>query len=488
MSQIQKTLLSLVVLVAGAAGVGFYAYQGVHQADQKKAAQKDLEERLFAPDRVERSVDGGARADFVRLVVTAQGETTVLEREPGGPWRITAPIQAKVDALVVDGVVSQLQTARFKASLEGEATDAELEKYGLAKPRFSVEAEALVDGQKKTAKLEGGVENPFDGSIFMRRDGSRKIQVAEGGVRWSLAKTTFDLREKAIFTFDEATTTRFSLKSAANDWSFEKRDDTLWHFTRPEDALADTVSVTGLFGALRGERATAFVSDVSPASRTALGFDTPLSRVVVESGGKSVTFTLAAPQGDAGEGLYAMREDGDERLIAQVAATARNTMDRNIAELRDRSVIPFARQKVTKLVFKGRERTVAVEREPGSQSIEGWKVTAPKPGPARAYKVANALWMLSAVKAGEVISEKPDASSFERFGLDDKAARIVTLSGEKGVLAELRIGRAVDGKQGFSYAVGTRRVIVEIDASRLNELPWDVEELLDVPGDAGPPK
>lgn len=485
MSQIQKTLLSLVVLLAVAGGVGLYAYQGVHQADQKKAAQKDLEERLFAPDRAERSVDGGARADFVRLVVTAQGETTVLEREPGGPWRITAPIQAKVDALVVDGVVSQLQTARFKASLEGEATDAELEKYGLAKPVFSVEAEAVVDGQKKTAKLEGGVENPFDGSIFMRRDGSRKVQVAEGGVRWSLAKTTFDLRDKALLSFDEAATTRVSLKSGANDWSFEKRDDTLWHFSRPEDTLADTVSVTGLFAALRGERATAFVTDLSAASRTALGFDQPLARVVIEAGGKTITLTLAQPAGDAGDVLYAMREDGDERLIGQVAATARNAMDRNIGELRDRSLIPFAKQLVTKIAFKGREGTVVVERAPDSQSVEGWKVTSPKPGPAKAYKVANALWMLSAVKAGETISEKPDASSFERFGLDEKNARVITLSGEKGVLGELKIGRAVDGKQGASYAIGTRKVIVEIDASRLNELPWNVDDLLDLPADAG---
>jgi hypothetical protein len=485
MNQIQKTLLSLVVLLAVAGGVGFYAYQGVHQADQKKAAQKDLEERLFAPDRAERSVDGGARAEFVRLVVTAQGERTVLEREPGGEWRITEPIRAGVDALVVDGVVSQLQTARFKASIDGEATDAELEKYGLAKPVFAVEAEALVDGVKKASKLEGGVENPFDGSIFMRRDGSRKVQVAEGGVRWSLAKTTFDLRDKGLYAFDEQAVTRVTLKSDANDWSFEKRDDKLWHFTRPEDTLADTVSVNSLLSALRGERATAFVADTSPKSLEALGFTRPLARLTVETGGRSLTFTLAQPPGDAGEVFYGLRQEGEDRLVGQVAASARNAMDRNLVELRDRSVIPFAKQLVTKIVFKGREHTVVAEREPGSQSVEAWKVTAPKPGPAKAYKLASAMWLLSAIKAGETISEKPDASSFERFGLDEKSARVITLFGEKGVLAELKIGRAVDNKQGFSYALGTRKVIVEIDASKFNELPWTPDDLLDVPQDGG---
>jgi hypothetical protein len=485
MNQVQKTLLSLLVLLLAAAGVGFYAYQGVHRADQQKAAQKDLEERLFAPDRAERSVDGGARAEFVRLVVTAQGERTVLERESGGEWRITQPLEARVDALVVDGVVSQLQTARFKASLDGEATDAELEKYGLARPVFSVEAEAIVDGARKRSKLEGGIENPFDGSIFMRRDGSRKVQIAEGGVRWSLAKTTFDLREKAIFSFDDQAVTRVTLKSGGNDWSLEKRDDKLWHVTRPEDTLADTLSVTSLLSALRAERATSFATDTSPAALEALGFSKPLARVVVETGANAVTFTLAQPAGDAGEVLYGLREEGAERLLGQVAPSARNAMDRNLAELRDKSVIPFAKQLVTKMVLTGREGSVVVEREPGSQSVEAWKVTSPKAGPAKAYKVASALWVLSAVKAGETISEKPDASSFERFGLDAKSARVITLSGEKGVLAELRIGRAVDNKQGFSYAIGTRKVIVEIDASKFNELPWNVDDLLETGSDGG---
>ncbi|MCA3016538.1 MAG: DUF4340 domain-containing protein [Myxococcaceae bacterium] len=487
MNQIQKTLLSLAALVAVAVGVGLYAWRGVHRADEKKAAQRDLDERLFAPDRVERSVDGGARAEFVRLVVSTRGERTVLERAPGGAWRITEPLSARVDALVVDGVVSQLQTARFKATLEGEATDAELEKYGLANPVFSVEAEAIVDGRKATARLEGGVENPFDGSIFMRRDGSRTVQVAEGGVRWSLAKTTFDLRDKALFGFDEAAVSRVTLKSDANDWRLERRDDKLWHFTQPDDALADTVSVTGMLSALRGERATAFAADTSPQALAALGFDKPLARLVVEGAFGATTFSLARPPGDAGETLYGLREEGAERLVAQVSATARTAMDKNVAELRDRSVVPFARQHVTKLSLKGREGSVVVERAPGTQSLEAWSVVTPRRGPAKAYRVASALWLLSAVKAGETISEHPDASSLERFGLDDAQARVITLSGEAGVLAELRIGRAVDNKAGASYAMGTRKVIVEVDASRFNELPWSAADLIDV-DDAGAPK
>jgi hypothetical protein len=484
MTQIQKTLASLVVLLVVAGGLGLYAYKGIHEGDQKKAAQKDIDERLFAPDRADRSIDGGARADFLKLVVVAQGERTVLERTPGAEWRITAPITARPDPLVVDGLVSQLQTARFKTTLEGEATDADLEKYGLAKPVFSVEAEAVLDGETRRTLLEGGVENPFDGSIFMRRDGSRKVQVAEGGVRWSLAKTTFDLRDKALFSFDDQGLKTLTLKSEANDWSAERRDDKLWHFTRPEETLGDTNSFASMLGALRGERATTFLADTSPKALEALGFSKPIARLVVD-GDKRVTFTLASPLSDAGEVFYGLREDADGKLLAQVATTARTAMDRNLMELRDKSVIPFAKQLVTRLVLKGREGTVSVEREPGSQSVEAWKVTAPKPGPAKAYKVATALWMLSAVKAGEVISEKPDASSFERFGLDEKNARVITLFGEKGVLAELKVGRAVDGKQGFSYAMGTRKVIVEIDASRFNDLPWTADELLEGPADAG---
>ncbi|MBE2252138.1 MAG: DUF4340 domain-containing protein [Myxococcus sp.] len=491
MNQMQKTLVALVGLVVVAAGVGLFAYKGVYEKDERAASKKADQERLFAtgaePGRGQDA--GAARIEFTKLTVSAGSDTTVLERAPGEPWRITSPVKARVDPLVIDGVVSQLQTARFKTTLEGEATDAELKTYGLDAPSFSVVAEATVGGQPRTVKLEGGIENPFDGTVYIRRDDSRVIHMAEGGVRWSLAKTTFDLREKDLFSIDEPKLQRLAFKSKSNDWELVRGDDKLWRLTRPEATLADTVTVQAVLGSIRGERALAFPADATDAALKALGFDAPLATATFALSSGEVKITLATPPLDAGSAFYALREDADGRVLAQVNATARTAFDRNAMELRDKSLMPFARQLVTKIVIStpGSPEVVA-ERESADASIESWRVTSPKSGPAKGYRIASTLWTLSAIKAGSVVFDQSDAKVLETYSLDAKSARTIRLFGPGNVeLAALVLGKELVGKSGSSYAMGARKAIVEIDSSRFNELPWSADDLIDAPSpDAGP--
>ncbi len=487
MNQMTKTLVMLGVLAAIAGGIGLYAWKGVYEKDEKAAQKKAFEERLFSTERQGGRDAGAADVDFHRIVVKAKGETTVLEHVKGEPWRITEPVSAKVDPLVIDGLVSQLQSARFKMALEGEATDAELKTYGLDAPSFSVEAEATVDGALRKTRLEGGIENPFDGSIYMRKDGSRTVQMAEGGVRWSLAKTTFDLRSKEIFGLDEPKVTRVALKSKSNDWELERGDDKLWHLLRPEATLADSVTVASMLGGIRGERALAFVNDTSDSQLKAMGFDEPLmtATFTLPTGVVKVRMTRSAF--DGGEGVYyALREDAEGRIVARIEPSARAAFDRNAIELRDRSLIPFAKQLVTKIVIAAPGvPEVIVERDSADAGLESWRVTAPKSGPAKAYKVATMLWTLAAIKAGSLVVEKPDQKVLETYSLDVKHARTVKLFTGTTELATLVLGKELIGKAGSSYAMGARQAIVEIDSSRFNELPWSADDLLAVTNSDG---
>lgn len=487
MNQMQKTLVMLGGLLVIAGGVALFAWKGVYEKDEKAAQKKSADERLFATDAPDRRDAGAAQVEFRRVVVSTKDGTTVLERAPGAPWKITAPVHSKVDPLVVDGLVSQLQTARFKTTLDGEATDAELKTYGLEQPGFTVEAEAEVDGEKRTTKLEGGIENPFDGTFYMRKNGTRAVHMAEGGVRWSLAKTTFDLRDKEVFAIDDHALEKFALKSKVNDWEIVRGDDKLWRLTRPEATLADTVTVNSVLGGIRGERATAFPGEPTDERLAALGFGTPIATATLTFSTGPVTFKLAMPNADAGDLIYGLREDANGKTLAQVSISARTAFDRNAFELRDKSLIPFAKQTVTKIVITAPEvPEVIVERDSADAGLEAWRVTAPKSGQAKAYKVATMLWTLSAIKAGSLVVEKPDQKVLETYSLDAKHARSVKLFSGTTELATLLLGKELIGKTGSSYAVGARKAIVEIDSSRFNELPWSVDDFLDLPAnDAG---
>lgn len=487
MNQMKKTLVTLVGLLVVAGAVGLFAWKGVYEPDEKAAVKKDLDERLFGTSSAAREKDAGAaKVDFVKLTVQSGSDTTVLERTPPGPWAIVAPVKAKSDALVVDGLVSQLQTARFKTTIDGEATDAELKTYGLDAPAFTIEAEAVVDGAPKTVKLEGGIENPFDGTFYVRKDGTRRIHMAEGGVRWSLSKTTFDLRDKELLAIDDAMLETVSLKSGANDWSMTRGDDKLWRLTRPEPGLADTTTVNAMLGTWRGTRAVSFITDTSAASLSKLGFDAPFTTIVFTVAGQPVTIRGSLVK-EGGQKLYVSREDADGLVVAEVNLETKPELDRNAFDLRDKSLVAFAKTAVTRLSLEAPGTpAVVVERDSADAGLESWHLTSPTSGAAKGYKVATALWTLSATRAGSVVVEKPDKNALELYGLDPKHARVVTLTSSTGT-ATLRIGKDVVGKPSQAYGVGTRGAIVEFDSTRIGELPWKPSDLLDVPADAGTP-
>ena len=51
--------------------------------------------------------------------------------------------------------------------------------------------------------LYGGIENPFDGSVYVRRDGDSRVYSADGAVRYALEKDLYALRDKEFLGFDD---------------------------------------------------------------------------------------------------------------------------------------------------------------------------------------------------------------------------------------------------------------------------------------------
>lgn len=478
-------MLQLLVVLALAAGLGGYAYFGVFQKDQREAEKKEHETRLFAPQQQgERAPDGGAAtAEFRKLVVTFKGEVTTLTREPGGPWRIVSPVQARADKLVLDGLTSQLQSSKFKAALEEHPDAATLAKYGLDTPQFTVEAEAEVAGAPRRVTLRGGIENPFDGSVFMQRNDDPTVFTAEGGVRYALARTTFDLRDKQLFAVDEAKVRAIATRSKSNDWALARGADGLWALTRPVAEPADGVKVSALLGALAGEKAQRFLDD-GEAARKASGFDAPeVDTTLTLDDGATVRLRVArAPGADT---LYGLREDAEGAVLAEVTPNAKHA-DLNLNELKDKTVLRFKKELVTKIAFRdGAGAEVVVQKDAVDASADAWRVTAPRAGKAKVFKVTAALWTLGGVKAQAVGEEHP--KDWGRYGLDARA-RSITLFGEDGAeLGRFAIGLEVPNKAAVFYVRGARDQVLEADGARFKELPFSLAELLDEPAaDAGP--
>jgi hypothetical protein len=476
-------LLGAVTVLAGAAGL--YAWYGIEKKDEHEARAKDVNERLFAPTKLdEKGTDGGIpKAEFLKITVANGSETTVLTRVPGEEWKIASPLQTAADKIAVDQVVSQLQLAKLKQVVDATPDDAALERYGLKPPRFVVTAEAEVGDahEKRTVKLEGGIENTFDGTVYLRREGSPQIWSAEGGVRWTLQKSLYDLRDKTVFDIDESKCTRFEVKTKVNAYAIERAPDKAWRIVKPFESGADQSSLTGLFGALKQERAISFPPDSAEARKH---FEEPeLDATFTLEGNAVVRFRAARVEGKT----WVLREEGPAAVLAEISEKGAGQLDRNPKDLKDRLILSFHKEQVAKILFHqadGSEQVVEKARGADGGLGDSWSVTAPKAGPAKTFKVAAVLWTLGAMKASVFGDESP--KDWSKFGIDNKS-RAVTLFGADGaVLAKLQIGKDVPAKVTTTWFRGTRNQVIEGDNSRLTELPTSVDDLLDQPAaDAG---
>jgi hypothetical protein len=489
--QTEKTLITLLAATVATAGLGLYAYFGVKQPEEAEAVRKEHSEKLFAPSAPgEKPAEGGTPAPvFTQLSVKAKGVTATLEQQ-GDTWRLTAPVSAKADAWAVESILSQLQSGKFKATVEEAPTDAELEKYGLKPPVFSVTAKAYVPdasgggkedpARQRTVTLHGGLENPFDGSVYVRRDEDPRVYSADGSVRYALEKDLYALRAKEILALDEALVKSLEVTAKANSYSLERDSDQSWRLTKPVAVRADGDRLKRALKSLKEQRALSFPTD-SAQERTRLGLDKPVldARFTLDKG-EPVRLRLSQVKEGSGSKVYALLDQGSEVTLAEVPEGTLAVLELGLADLRTKTVLSFQREDVKRLVFhpgEGGMPVVLANAKPESNSLDGWQVEAPKAGKAQGFRVASLLSHLHTLKASTF--GEPNPKKWEKYGITDasRGASLQDASGKE--LARLWIGSAVPDKEGFVYVRGSNPEVAEVELARLADLPARPEDILE---------
>ncbi len=464
-----------------AVGLGVAACDGGKKPERATAERQATDEKLFAS----KAPGADTKAPvFTQLTVRAKGGTTTLERRDG-VWRITAPVSAPADRYAVEAILGPLQSAKFRSIVAEDPTDADLEKYGLKSPTFTVTAKAYVpDAQgggesdasrQRTVTLHGGHENAFDGSVYVRREGDPRVYAAEGAVRFALDKGPLELREKTFLGVDEATLKSIEVKTRAGGWTLERGEDKAWRMVRPSALRADEGKVKALLGELKGLLALDFPTD-SAEARKKLGFDTPgVDARFTPATGAPVRVRLS----EVDSRVYALREQGAEATLAEVPSDALEVLDVDPRKLRDKAVLGFKREDVQRVVFHPGEgaEPITVARVKGSGPVDDWEVETPTRGKAQKWKVVSLLGALHGLKASDFGEANP--KRWEKYGLSD-ASRGVTLLGADGKeLARLRLGDEVAEQPERVYARGSGNEVLQVELSRISELPTRASDLME---------
>src|SRR5215831_10949351 len=333
MSARSKNLWSLLGAAVVAVGLGLYAWFGVMKGEEKEAEQKRTAEQLVQP--VSRPDGGTETIRYDHLVVKAKGETTELGRLPDQSWVITRPVKAAADVQVAEGIVSALQYARVRSTVEEKPTPEDLHRFGLDKP--SVEVVASAHGVPPlTVRI--GVENPYVSSAYLQIERDPKVYSVDGSTRSSLDKGTFDLRDREVLAVRDLGVTRIEVHGKKHDWAVGRDPGQPYAFLRPVKEDADTPAISSWLSSLRSTKATKYLED-TPAERKRTGVEKPVVVATFERGTtETVRVRLAAGKADT-DPVYALREDQFGSSLSEVPRTALAALDKSPSELRDRTIL-----------------------------------------------------------------------------------------------------------------------------------------------------
>jgi hypothetical protein len=473
-----RSLLLVLGAAALALALGLYAYFGVLRKEEKATAQTAAQAKLVAPVA---QPDGGATlVRYDHLVLTARGETTELGRLPDSSWVIVRPFRARGDPHVAEDLISTLQSLRLTRVIDEQPKDEDLQRYGLLPPRFSLTATA--EGAP-TLSFVGGVENTFDGSVYVQRGGDGKVYAVDGFVRTSVDKGTEELRAKDVLGARDLGLLGISLKSLKHDWAVKREPEQPWVFLGPKGLPADGAAISQWVSRLAQHRVVKFLVD-SPAERKRTGVEKPSADASFRRSEEAVRVRLSAGPLDT-DPVYVLREDSFGPTLAEVPRAALAALDVPGAELRDRRVLSFDPGRVERIRFlpEGGGETFVLQR----QHLDGgsgprWLVASRTPQPASTPKVGALLSALSSLK-WLPLDEAPPRDP----GLGATARTVVLEDAGDQVLGTLVLGKTASRKDKTVWTRAASGEVVQVDLSWLTALPSNPEDLLDLMDVRGPP-
>src|SRR5688572_22716588 len=448
-----QTTAALAVILAILGGA-YYLYEVRWASEREQAASR--KGRVFAVEP----------KDVTTVEIKRGGETLRLARAGDG-WEMTAPVKARANGPEVDGLLTTILTAKIDREIA--AVPASPAEFGLDKPAADIDL-TLKDG--KQIGLSIGAKSPTGVWVYASEKGKPAVFVLPDSVAREASRPAADLRDRTILAYNRAEVTGFEIVTGEGAIAVEPAEAGRWKIARPVALPADGDVVSDFLDKLGGGRVKEFVAE-SPPTLAPYGLDRPL-RVTIHTGKdkERASRTLLLGRADADrKGTYAMREGGSTVfLLPEDVATA---LPRNVAVLRDKVLVDYDRDKVTKLEIESARGAVTLAREDGR-----WRIVAPQALPADQTEAGAMLVKLRDVRAVGFLTD--DASGIARYLPKPEVRITLTQDGAPPTTLLLAPSKDTRGGGPSAYAaVADKRPVALVEAKWIPELARTADELRD---------
>jgi hypothetical protein len=447
-----KTSALLAVLLVALGGF-YYIYEIRGEADRERAASR--KGRVFTAEP----------ADVTTFQLKRPDDTVTLSRD-GDAWRLTSPITARGNRGTIDDTLTTILTAKIDREIE--AKPASLADFGLDRPAAQVML-TLKDG--KQLALDLGAKSPTGVWVYAREEGKPAVFALGDSVLRDATRPVVDFRDRTIMAFERRDVTGVDVVADGDTIAIEPAGDK-WRITRPVALAADSGEMNDLLDKLNADKVKEFVAD-APRSRDAYGLDRPV-RISVHTGKDKdrATRTLLVGRVDADKkGVYAMREG--EASVLLLPEEIAKLVPRNVAAIRNKQLVDFDREKVSRVQLDGPKGAVTLVREK-----DRWTITSPQTLPADQVEAGALLARLRELRAQAFLSD--DAAGISRYV--PKPTVRVSISEQGGTPTTVVLAPSPErrGGQPSAYAaVADKGPVVLVEGKAIDDLSRSVTELRD---------
>ena len=450
MTGVQTCALPILI----ALGAFYYVYEVRLGPEREKTEGR--KGRVFAVEPAE-----------VTEVDIKRPDSVVKIKREGDGWQMIEPVKARGDRGPVDETVTSVVTARMDREIDADPKA--LGDFGLDRPAVEVTLR-LKDG--KQIGLALGAKSPTGVWVYAREAGKPAVFVVGDSVLRDTTRPVADFRDKTVLAFDQKDVTALEIDTRDDKIAVEQADGR-WKLTRPRPLAVDGDTVRDFLEKLRSARVKEFAAE-APRSLEPFGLDRPV-RLAIHTGRDKDRATKALLIGRAApdkKGVYAMRPG--ESTVMLIPDETWAAVPKNVAVLRDKTIVGVDRDKVTRLEIESPKGAVTLARE-----NERWKITAPEALPADQVEAGAVLFKLRELRAQAFLTE--DASGIPRY-LAKPTVRVSIV--EQGASAPriLLLAPSPERRGGApsAYAaVAGQGPVVLVDGRTLEELGRSVDDLRD---------
>src|SRR5579859_2720601 len=350
-----RGLLAAVVVLAALGGAAWWS-EKKEKADAGKPPADAPPKILSIPD-----------ADIQQIQLAKKAGDTTLIKKADGKWQIVAPKPLAADQDSVNSLVSSLSSLSSDRLIEDKASD--LSSYGLSSPAEQV-AVTRKDGKVQTVLV--GDDTPTGAGVFAKLENDPRVFTIASYVKSSLDKTSKDLRDKRLLTFNSDKLTRVDLTAKGSGIEFGKNNQNEWQILKPRPLRADGLQVDELVRKLKDAKMDAAGSD-EDAKKAVAGFST----------GARVAVAVVTDAG--GTQQIEVRKDKDKNYYARssvvegiykVTSDLGDGLDKSLDDFRNKKLLDFGWNDPNKLEIRS-GTTQATYQKSGDKWMSGAKQMDP---------------------------------------------------------------------------------------------------------------